>query len=108
MVATSEVQNRGLCAADAGTRRFASDLLNLTLAGPGVDRPDKGVRDAGEWLPRMNRCRFAARVVAVKRKYRLTVDAREARALEGDLQGVPASACPVPRPERDPRLWMMR
>ena len=86
MVATSEVQDRGLCAADAGTRRrFASDLLNLTLAGPGVDRHDKGARDAGEWLPRMNRCRFAARVVAVKRKYRLTVDAREVRALEGDL-----------------------
>ena len=28
----------------------------------------------------MNRCWFAVRVVAVKPKYRLTVDAREARA----------------------------
>ena len=33
----------------------------------------------------LNRCWFAARVVAVKHKYRLTVDAREARALEGVL-----------------------
>ena len=38
--------------------------------------------DASEWLPRMNRCWFAARVVAVKRKYSLTVDTREARILE--------------------------
>ena len=30
----------------------------------------------------MNRCWFAARVIAVKRKYRLTVDPREAAALE--------------------------
>ena len=35
----------------------------------------------------MNRCWFAGRVVAVKRKYGLTVDAREARALEGVLSG---------------------
>ena len=74
MVATSEAHDSGLCAADAATkRRFASDLLNLTLASgcPG----------------KMNGCWFAGRVLAVKRKYRLTVDAREARALEGVLSG---------------------
>ena len=36
----------------------------------------------------MNKCWFAARVVAAKRKYALTVDRREADALEGVL-----SAC---------------
>ena len=73
-----------LCVADAGTRRrFASDLLNLTLAAPAVNRHRKSGKDAGEWLPRVSRCWLAARVVAVKRKYRLTVDACEARALEG-------------------------
>ena len=88
MVATSEAHDSGLCAADAGTkRRFASDLLNLTLAAPAVNRHQKSGKDAGEWMPRMNRCWFAGRVVAVKRKYRLTVDAREARALEGVLSG---------------------
>ena len=66
-------------------RRFASDLLNLTLAAPAVNRRRKNEKDAWEWMPRMNRCWFAARVVAVKRKYRLTVDARKARALEGVL-----------------------
>ena len=88
MVATSEAHDSGLCAADAGTkRRFASDLLNLTLAAPSVNRHQKSGKDAGEWLPRFNACWFAARVVAVKRKYGLTVDAREARALEGVLSG---------------------
>ena len=86
MVATSEAHDSGLCAADAATkRRFASDLLNLTLAAPAVNRHQKSGKDAGEWMPRMNQCWFAGRVVAVKRKYRLTVDAREARALEGVL-----------------------
>ena len=47
----------------------------------------KNGKDAGEWMLRMNRCWFAGRVVAVKRKYGLTVDAREARALEGVLTG---------------------
>ena len=86
MVATSEAHDSGLCGADAGTkRRFASDLLNLTLAAPAVNRHQKSGKDAGEWMPRMNRCWFAGRVVAVKRKYGLSVDAREARALEGVL-----------------------
>ncbi len=69
-------------------RRFASDLLNLTLAGPDVDRNRKKHHDAAQWMPSMNRCWFAARVVEVRRKYALTVDAREARALERVL-----SAC---------------
>ena len=82
MVATSEAHDSGLCAADAETKhRFASDLLNLTLAAPAVNRHQKSGKDAGEWMPRMNRCWFAGRVEAVKRKYGLTVDAREARAL---------------------------
>ena len=88
MVATSEAHDSGLCAADATTkRRFASDLLNLTLAAPTVNRHQKSGKDAGEWMPRMNRCWFASRVVAVKRKYGLSVDAREARALECVLSG---------------------
>ena len=88
IVTTSEVHDSGLCAADAGTkRRSASDLLNLTLASPSVNRHAKSGKDVGEWVPRMNRCWFAGQIVAVKRKYGLTVDAREARALEGVLSG---------------------
>ena len=104
MVATSEAHDSGLCAADAGTkRRFSSDLLNLTLAAPAVNRHQKSGKDAGEWLPRMNRCWFAARVVAVKRKYGLTVDARETQALEGVLTRCTSTAMVVAEGRRPRR-----
>ena len=83
IVARAEAHDSGLCAADHETRRrFAADLLNLTLAAPSVNRDEKRARDAGDYLPRLNRCWFAARVVAVRRKYELTIDQREADALE--------------------------
>ena len=42
MVATSEAHDSGLCAAHAATkRRFAGDLLNLTLAASAVNRHKK-------------------------------------------------------------------
>ena len=47
-------------------RSFAQDLLNLTLAGPGVNRYQKRAHDAAEWRPPENKCWFAARVVAVR------------------------------------------
>ena len=92
IVATSEAHDSGLCAAHAILRqRFASDLLNLTLAAPAINRcgtNGKCAKDAADWLPAINRCWFANRVVAVKQKYTLTVDTREAAALEQIL-----SAC---------------
>ena len=63
-------------------RRFAQDLRNLTLASPQVNRHQKSGKDAGEWVPERNECWFAGRVLEVKRAYRLTVDRREAAALE--------------------------
>ena len=50
-------------------------------------RSGKCARDAAEWLPPRNRCRFARRVVEVRREYRLAVDRREADALERVLSG---------------------
>ena len=108
MVARSEAHDSGLCAADFATRhRFATDLLNLTLAGPLVNRYEKVDRDAAEWLPAQNRCWFAARVIAVRQRYGLTIDRREADALDQVLAGcastelitfargaVPATAAP--------------
>ena len=83
IVATSEAHDSGLCAADRATkRRFAQDLRNLTLASPEVNRHQKSGKDAGEWVPERNRCWFAGSVLEVKRAYRLTVDRREATALE--------------------------
>ena len=83
IVATSEAHDSGLCARDRATRaRFASDLRNLTLAAPGVNRHQKGGKDAAEWLPERNRCWFAGRILEVRRAYDLTIDRREAEALE--------------------------
>ncbi|MDE0521119.1 MAG: excalibur calcium-binding domain-containing protein [Boseongicola sp.] len=91
IVAVSEAHDSGLCAAEPATRRrFSGDLLNLTLAAPKVNRCGHGGKcgyDAGEWLPPRNVCWFAGRVVAVKLKYDLTVDMREAAALEQVLSG---------------------
>ena len=85
IVAVSEAHDSGMCAASRSLRRqFAADPLNLTLAAPDVNRCNTGGKcgyDAAEWQPPMNKCWFAARVIAVKRKYALTADAVEARAL---------------------------
>ena len=108
IVARSEVHDSGLCAADGGTRRrFASDLLNLTLASESVNRHQKIAKDAAEWLPDLNQCWFADRVIRVRRKYGLTIDERETEALDSVLSGcssfemvvVPADqASPTPTP----------
>ena len=75
MVARSEAHDSGLCAADPATRRrFATDLLNLTLAGPNLNRNEKRARDTAEWLPEQNRCWFAPRVIAVRQRYGLTIE----------------------------------
>ena len=96
IVAVSEAHDSGLCAADRATRRrFANDLRNLTLAAPEVNRCGRGgkcAKDAAEWMPAMNRCWFAARVIAVRREYGLTVDRREADALERVLSGCSSTA----------------
>ena len=62
-------------------------LRNLTLAAPGVNRHQKRDHDAAGWLPPMNACWFAARVIDVKRAYGLTVDRRERDALARTLAG---------------------
>ncbi len=91
IVASSEAHDSGLCAAPPATRlEFASDVLNLTLAAPEVNRcseAGKCAHDAAEWLPALNRCWFAARIVSVRQEYDLTIDAREAEVLEGILSG---------------------
>ena len=105
IVAISEAHDSGLCAAGpTERRRFASDLLNLTLAAPEVNRcgaAGKCAHDPAEWMPPMNRCWFAARVVDVKRKYRLTVDRREAAALHRVLSACSTTALVLTRARRD-------
>ncbi len=91
IVAKSEAHDSGLCGADSATKRaFARDPLNLTLAAPqvnGCGPRGKCAHDAAKWLPPMNRCWFAGRVLDVRRKYRLTIDRSEAAALDRVLSG---------------------
>ena len=112
IVARSEAHDSGLCRADSATKRdFARDSLNLTLAAPAVNRcgPEgKCHRDAAEWLPSMNRCWFAGRILDVRRKYRLTIDRREAAAMERVLSGCNSTemvfAGRAPAPDPPPRV----
>lgn len=83
IVATSEAHDSGLCAQDqAVRRRFARDIRNLALASPMVNRQQKIGKDAGEWVPERNQCWFAHRIIEIRRSYNLTIDRREAAALE--------------------------
>ena len=86
IVAASEAHDSGLCAASGAVKAaFATDLLNLTLASPAVNRHQKSAKDVAEWTPDLNACWFAARTLEVRRKYGLTIDRAEAEAVEAVL-----------------------
>ena len=109
IVARSEAHDSGLCAADPATwSEFASDLLNLTLASPSVNRHQKSDNDLAEWLPDLNQCWYVDRTLQVRREYGLTIDRAEADAADRILarcqstqmvmlaQGTSATATPTP------------
>ena len=73
--------------ADDRRRDIASDLDNLTIADPTVNRSEKGDRDAAEWMPARHGAWFAERVIQVKLEYGLSVDPAERDELEGLLAG---------------------
>ena len=86
IIALSEAHDSGLCAAtDETKQQFASDLRNLTLAPPALQRYEKSDSDAADWLPERNRCWFAAQIVTVRLAYELTIDQHEADALAAVL-----------------------
>ena len=107
IVPLSEAHDSGLCAASAATKaRFARDVLNLTLASPRVNRYEKGAKDAAEWQPRRNACWFVNRTLEVRRKYGLSIDRREAVAIERRLAGCASTemvvlACGIPAETRN-------
>ena len=92
IVARSEAHDSGLCAASAAVKAAsARDLLNLTLAHPRLNRYQKIGKDVAEWTPAVNACWFAARTLAVRRKYGLTINRAEAAAVERILPGCPST-----------------
>ena len=88
IVALAEAYDSGL--AESQFRTFAGDLANLTLADPAVNQTQKSDRDAGEWGPPQNSGWFAARIVAVKQKYGLSVNPAERDALQAMLNSDPS------------------
>ena len=85
IVALAEAHDSGL--APAQMLAFSGDPLNLTVAMPRENRIAKSAKDAADYLPPRNRCWFAGRVLDVKSRWGLTVDAIEAIALIGALEG---------------------
>ena len=85
IVALAEAHDSGI--ADDRRRDIASDLDNLTIADPTVNRSLKGAQDAAEWTPTHHGAWFAERVIQVKLEYGLTVDPAERNALEALLAG---------------------
>ena len=103
IVARSEAHDSGLCAADRFTRlAFASDYLNLTFAPSWLNRDVKVAKDLAEWLPDANRCWYANRVVMVKRKYGLSMDADEAEVARRLLQSCESVGLILPDVTRTP------
>lgn len=85
IVALAEAHDSGI--ADDRRRDIASDLDNLTIADPTVNRTSKGDRDAADWVPNRHGAWFAQQVIAVKVEYALSVDPDERDALEMLLAG---------------------
>ena len=88
IIALAEAYDSGL--AESQFRTFAGDIDNLTIADPAVNRDQKSDRDAGEWGPLQNSGWFAARVMAVKQKYALSVNPDERDALQTMLNSDPS------------------
>ena len=109
IVARSEAHDSGLCAASPERKsEFARDMRNLTLTDPYLNRDEKGAKDAANWTPDENKCWFARRVIDIRLAYGLTIDRREADALDAILAARPESslgtqpACPNIQKKRQP------
>jgi hypothetical protein len=85
MVPLAEAWDSGARRWNAGTRRrFANDLgdKRALVAVTASSNRSKSDRDPAEWMPRkVSRCRYVREYVAVKTRWRLTVDRPEKRAL---------------------------
>ena len=89
VIAVSEAHDSGL----VRRQRRRAPALRARPGQPDARHPgtlnryQKRDHDAAEWLPERNRCWFAATIVAVRREYDLTIDQREAAALDAVLKG---------------------
>jgi hypothetical protein len=97
IVAVSDAWQKGAQSLQPARREaFYNDPLNL-LAVDGPTNMQKGDSDAAAWLPpnKPYRCRYVARQIAVKQKYRLWVTQAERVAMQRVLFGCPDQQLPV-------------
>ena len=88
IVARHEAAQSGACGWGVAERKaFARDPLEITIAGPMVNRRLKSDRDPAEWMPPKAQAWYAARWIAIKRRYGLSVDEAERDALAAVLGG---------------------
>ncbi len=96
VVALSDAWQKGAARWSVARRRaFANDPLNL-LAVDGPNNARKGDGDTATWLPpdRSYRCRYVARQVAVKAKWKLWVTRAERDAMRRVLARCPEQRVP--------------
>jgi Protein of unknown function (DUF1524) len=103
VVSLSDAWQKGAAGWEAARRlAFANDPVNL-LAVDGPTNASKSDGDAATWLPprKSYRCRFVARQVAVKARWRLSVTRAEHDAMARMLARCPSERVPAP-PDRVP------
>ncbi len=97
VVALSDAWQKGAKQWDDTTRlNFANDPLNL-LAVDGESNKTKSGSDAASWLPPFKnyRCRYIARQIAVKLKYRLSITEAERGTMSRILDNCPDQVLPI-------------
>jgi hypothetical protein len=97
VVAVSDAWQKGAQQIDVSERaQFYNDPLNL-LAVDGPANQKKSDSDAASWLPpnKDYRCRYVARQVAVKIKYKLWVTQAEHDAIKNVLSSCPNQTLPT-------------
>lgn len=101
MVPLAEAWDSGARGWSAARRRaYANDLgdSRALVAVTDTVNQAKGDQDPAEWLPRYDRCRYAAEWVAVKLRWRLSVDRVERSALRRLTAGCADVVVAVKRP----------
>ncbi len=90
MVPLAEAWDSGARSWSSGERQsFANDLgdyRSLVGVTASLNR-EKGDQDVAEWMPPQQRCRYLAEFVAVKIRWRLSVDSAEKSAMQSLASG---------------------
>ncbi len=100
MVPLAEAWDSGARSWTTSTRQaFANDLGDYrTLVGVTDDvNQAKGDQDPSSWLPQYDRCRYVREWVAVKLRWRLSIDSAERSALNSVASGCTNSTITVTR-----------